>query len=130
MEGAKRGDVELVPTVGIGFAHGGIIHAEVYERCRDMIVTGLQEAEPLDGIYFALHGAMVAEAPYTDAEGELVQEARRVLGDIPMVATYDFHTIMSDKEVEALVPFPNNTNPHIDGYERGLEAAGMSASKC
>ena len=123
VEGAERCDVELVPTVGIGFAHGGIIHAEVYERCRDMIVTGLQEAGPLDGVYFALHGAMVAEAPHTDAEGELVQEARRVLGNIPMVGTYDFHTIMSDKEVEALVPFPNNTNPHIDGYDRGLEAA-------
>jgi microcystin degradation protein MlrC len=123
VEGAKRCDVELVPTVGIGFAHGGIIHAEVYERCRDMIVTGLQEAGPLEGVYFALHGAMVAETPYTDAEGELVQEARRVLGDIPMVGTYDFHTIMSDQEAEGLVPFPNNTNPHIDGYERGLEAA-------
>ena len=123
VEGAKRDDVELVPTVGIGFAHGGIIHAEIYERCRDMIVAGLQEAGPLDGVYFALHGAMVAEVPYTDAEGELVQEARRVLGDIPMVGTYDFHTIMSDQEAEALVPFPNNTNPHIDGYERGLEAA-------
>ena len=123
VEGAKRCDVELVPTVGIGFTHGGIIHAEVYQRCRDMIVTGLQEAGPLDGVYFALHGAMVAEAPYTDAEGELVQEARRILGNIPMVGTYDFHAIMSDKEVETLVPFPNNTNPHIDGYERGLEAA-------
>ena len=123
VEGAKRYDIELVPTVGIGFAHGGIIHAEVYQRCRDMIVTGLQEAGPLDGVYFALHGAMVAEAPYTDAEGELVQEVRRVLGNIPMVGTYDFHAIMSDGEVEALVPFPNNTNPHIDGYERGLEAA-------
>ena len=123
VEGAKRPDIELVPTVGIGFAHGGIIHAEVYQRCRDMIVTGLQEAGSLEGVYFALHGAMVAETPYTDAEGELVQEARRVLGDIPMVGTYDFHTIMSDKEAEALVPFPNNTNPHIDGYERGLEAA-------
>ena len=123
VEGAKRCDIELVPTVGIGFAHGGIIHAEVYQRCRDMIVTGLQEAGPLDGVYFALHGAMVAETPYTDAEGELVAEACRVLGDIPMVGTYDFHTIMSDKEAEALVPFPNNTNPHIDGYDRGLEAA-------
>ncbi len=123
VEGAKGSDVELVPTVGVGFAHGGIIHAEVYERCRDMIVTGLQEAGPLDGVYFALHGAMVAETPYTDAEGALVLEARRVLGNIPMVGTYDFHAIMSDEEVEALVPFPNNTNPHIDGYERGLEAA-------
>ena len=123
VEGAKRCDIELVPTVGIRFAHGGIIHAEVYQRCRDMIVTGLQEAGPLDGVYFALHGAMVAETPYTDAEGELVAEVCRVLGDIPMVGTYDFHTIMSDKEAEALVPFPNNTNPHIDGYDRGLEAA-------
>ncbi len=123
VEGAKRDDIELVPTVGIGFGRGGIIHADVYQRCRDMIVTGLKEAGPLDGVYFALHGAMVAEAPYTDAEGELALEVRRALGNIPMVATYDFHAIMSDEEVEALVPFPNNTNPHIDGYERGLEAA-------
>ncbi len=27
VEGAKRCDIELVPTVGIRFAHGGIIHA-------------------------------------------------------------------------------------------------------
>jgi len=123
LEGAERPDVERIPTVGIGFAHGGIIHAAVYERCRDMIVDALRDARPLDGVYFALHGAMVAEAPYTDAEGELVRAARAVLGDIPMVGTYDFHAIMSDPEVESLVPFPNNTNPHIDGYERGLEAA-------
>ena len=65
---------------------------------------------------------MVAEAPYTDAEGELIREARQALGDLPMVATYDFHAIMSDYEVQSVVPFPQNTNPHIDGYERGLEA--------
>jgi len=124
VERAQRDDVELVPAVAVGFAHGGIIHAEVYEQCRTMIVEALREAGPLDGAYFALHGAMVAEAPYTDAEGELVREVRRVLGDIPMVGTYDFHAIFSDWEAENIVPFPNNTNPHIDGYERGLEAAG------
>ena len=123
VEAARRADVELVPTVGIGFAHGGTIHASVYEACRELIVGALEESGPLDGVYFALHGAMVAEAPYTDAEGELVREARRVLGDIPMVATYDFHAIMSAPEMADVVPFPNNTNPHIDGYERGIEAA-------
>lgn len=121
--GARRPDVELIPTVGISFSNGGIIHANVYERCRNMIVDVLREVSPLDGIYFAFHGAMVAETPYTDAEGELIRETRRTVGDIPMVGTYDFHAIMSDIEVELLVPFPNNTNPHIDGYERGLEAA-------
>jgi len=124
VEVAKRqSGVELVPTVGISFSRGGLIHADVYEHCRNMIVDALREAAPLDGVYFALHGAMVAEEPYTDAEGELVLEARKALGDIPMVGTYDFHAIMSEKEVELLVPFPNNTNPHVDGYERGLEAA-------
>ena len=123
VEGANRSDVELVPTVGIGFSHGGIIHADVYERCRDLIVNALREDGSLDGVYFALHGAMVAGTPYTDAEGELARAARNALGEIPMVGTYDFHGIMSDLEVECLVPFPNNTNPHIDGYERGMEAA-------
>jgi len=123
VEGANHPEVELVPTLGISFSHGGLIHAKVYERCRSMIIDALREAGPLDGVYFAFHGAMVAEAPYLDAEGKLVQEARRILGHIPMVGTYDFHAIMSDYEVESLVPFPNNTNPHIDGYERGLEAA-------
>ena len=123
VEGANRPDVELIPTLGIGFSHGGLIHAKIYECCRSMLVDALRKAGPLDAVYFAFHGAMVAESPYTDAEGKLVQEVRRILGNIPMVATYDFHTIMSDFEVESLVPFPNNTNPHIDSYERGLEAA-------
>lgn len=123
VEGVNRPDVELVPTIGIHFSRGGIIHADVYEHCRGMIVNALQASGPLDGVYFALHGAMVAEAPYTDAEGALLQEVRRALGAIPMVGTYDFHAIMSEKELELLVPFPNNTNPHIDSYERGLEAA-------
>ncbi len=124
IEGVRGSGVELVPTVSIGFAHGGLVHAKLYKHCRDLIVEKLRGAQPLDGVYFALHGAMVAEAPYTDAEGCLVREVQRALGDIPMVATYDFHAIMTDEEVASVVPFPNNTNPHIDGYERGLEAAG------
>lgn len=114
-EGAKRAGMQLVPTIGVTFSRGGPIHASVFLRCRDMIVDALKGAGPLDAIYFAFHGAMVAEEPYLDAEGELVQEVRQALGDIPVVGTYDFHAIMSDKEVELVVPFPNDTNPHIDG---------------
>jgi len=123
VEAAQRDDVELVPIVAIGFAHGGIIGREVFEQCRTMIIEGLKEREPLDGVYFAFHGAMVAEDPYTDAEGEAARAVKEALGDVPMVATYDFHAIMSRWENENVVPFPNNTNPHIDGYERGMEAA-------
>jgi len=124
IEGATRDDVELVPGVGISFSHGGIIGQQTFEHCRDEIIGALKAMGDLDGVFFSLHGAMVAEAPYNDAEGEIVRAARALLGEaMPMVATYDFHAIMSQWENEHIVPFPNDTNPHIDGYERGLEAA-------
>lgn len=116
-------DVELVPTVGVSFLRGGIVHHDIYEQCRAMLVDALQEAGSLDAVYLDLHGAMVAEDPYTDAEGKLLEAIHDALGDIPIVGTYDFHAIMSDGELELIVPFPYNTNPHIDGYERGIEAA-------
>ena len=119
-----RADVELVPGVGIGFAHGGIIGRQTYEDCRHEIIDAFRAMGPLDGVFFAFHGAMVAEDPHTDAEGGVVRAVRDLLGDdLPMVATYDFHAIMSRWENEHVVPFPNDTNPHIDGYERGREAA-------
>lgn len=124
MLGARRPDVELVPTVEVRFTHGGIIHADIYQHYQGLIVDALREAQPLDGVYFALHGAMAAEAPHTDAEGSLLRAARAALGEeIPFVGSYDFHAIMSDWECSTLVPFPQNTNPHIDSFERGLEAA-------
>lgn len=123
-EGAKRSDIELVPGVGIGFSHGGIIGRDVFVECRRDIIDTFAQMGELDGVFFALHGAMVAEAPHTDAEGDIVRAAREFFGDeLPMVATYDFHAIMSRWENEHVVPFPNDTNPHIDGYERGVEAA-------
>ncbi|MGQ9585371.1 MAG: M81 family metallopeptidase, partial [Anaerolineae bacterium] len=125
LEGARRPDVELVPIVDIRFVHGGILHAGVFAHYQRLILDGLREAQPLDGVCFAFHGAMAAEAPYTDAEACLVRTTRDLLGpDLPMVGTYDFHGIYTDWEVtQGLVAFPLNTNPHIDAYERGIEAA-------
>lgn len=127
VEVARRPGAELVPLANVNFIkgnRGGMITARVFEHYRDIIIKGLQEAQPLDGVYFALHGAMAVEEPYADAEASLIQAARELLGyDIPFVGTYDFHSNYTDWECSALVPFPLNTNPHIDAYERGKEAA-------
>jgi len=123
LEALRDSNVELVPTFDVHPVHGGILHADYYEHYRDLIVNALRQAGPLDGVYFALHGAMAAEDPYTDAEGDLLLAARQAVGNIPFVATYDFHAIISDREARTLsAAFPNDTNPHIDSYERGLEA--------
>lgn len=125
---ARHRDVEVVPSVSVRPVHGGLISARVFEHYRDQIVGALRRARhdaELDGIYLALHGAMTVEAPYTDGEGALLQAIREAVGpNVPIVATYDFHAIMSEQECALLAAaFPNDTNPHIDGYERGLEAA-------
>ena len=117
-------DPDLIPTAAIRFTGGGPASSDIFEACLNEILTPLRAAGNVDAVYLALHGAMVADEPYTDAEGALIRKVRAVVGDrIPIVATYDFHGIFSDYEVANAVPFPNDTNPHIDGYERGLEAA-------
>ena len=124
VEAATRPDIELVMTVGVRFRHGGLIHARVFEHYVGLIVDAIADAGPLDAVYFALHGAMAAEDPYTDAEGELLARVRAVVGEgVPFVATYDFHNIMSHAECAQLAAaFPNDTNPHVDSYDRGQEA--------
>jgi len=122
-QGAKSNSLELIPSVDVHFIHGGIIKKDIYEHYRELIVSHLKKVKPLDAIYFGFHGAAVAENPYHDAEGEILRELRKEFNNIPFVGTYDFHAIMSDWEVANITPFPYNTNPHIDAYERGIEAA-------
>jgi len=126
-EANLRPDIELVGVAAVNLIihHNGLVMAGPYKQYQDLIIRELSQAGPLDGVYFALHGAMAVEAPYTDAEACLVRAARDLLGpDLPFVGTYDFHGIYTDWEVtEGLVPFPMDTNPHIDAYERGAEAA-------
>ena len=120
VEGARRPNMELVPIADVFFVLGGIIHAPVFEHYRDIIIQRLRSAGPLDAIYFALHGAAAVHDPYADAEGSLISAVRGVVGDsMPCVATYDFHGNYTDWEVSAVVPFLQNTNPHIDAFERG-----------
>ena len=54
MDGSRREDVELVPIADVHPIHGGLIHASVFEHYRDMLVGGLANSQPLDGVY--LHG--------------------------------------------------------------------------
>ena len=126
-EALRHADVELVPIAHVNFVaggRGGNISTGVFEHFLGLILDGVREAQPLDGVFFALHGAMAVETPHEDAEAVLIRAVRALLGDaLPFVGTYDFHSNYTDDECSLLVPFPLNTNPHVDAYERGIEAA-------
>ncbi|MCB0026801.1 MAG: M81 family metallopeptidase, partial [Anaerolineales bacterium] len=85
-------------------------------------------ALPLDGLLLALHGAMVT-ATELDAESHLLRAVRRLVGpELPIVVELDMHGNIGLETVEqadVLVAF--DTNPHIDPYDRGVEAAEILA---
>lgn len=104
----------------------GKLTKECWETIRDMIVGAAKKAGKLDAICLSLHGAAVTETE-DDAEGALLEALRGIVGtDIPVVATLDLHanaTLKMAKHANALVSY--RTYPHIDGYERAVQAAAL-----
>ena len=104
----------------------GTLTRETWETIRDMILGAARKAGRLDGICLSLHGAMVT-ATEDDAEGALLEALRGIVGpDVPIVATLDLHANATERmarNASALVSY--RTYPHIDGYERAIQAAAL-----
>ncbi len=124
MDAAKESALDWTPVpiiFGAGGAHGPIT-AETLSYFEEKICSGIKAAQPIDAIYFGLHGAGEAEnAP--DSEGYLLNKLREVIGDdLPLVISLDHHAnitqLMIDR-VDGLVA--HRTQPH-DLYDTGREA--------
>jgi microcystin degradation protein MlrC len=104
----------------------GKLTKECWETIRDMIAGVARKAGKLDGICLSLHGAMVTETE-DDAEGALLEMLRGIVGpDVPIATTLDLHanaTVRMARNANALVSY--RTYPHIDGYERAVQAAAL-----
>ena len=104
----------------------GKLTKETWEHIRDMIVGAAKNAGKLDAICLSLHGAAVTETE-DDAEGALLEALRGIVGpSIPIAATLDLHanaTLKMARHANALVSY--RTYPHIDGYERAVQAAAL-----
>jgi microcystin degradation protein MlrC len=83
----------------------------------------------IDGIILHLHGAMVSDS-YQDSEGEILHRIRSRVGpSIPIVVTLDLHGNITEKMAQncsSLIAV--RTYPHIDFYERALQAAELLQS--
>jgi microcystin degradation protein MlrC len=116
-------DVTLVPTFVASAMPNGLVRRAAYHRLKTELLTELQAALPVDGIYLDLHGAMEVEE-IGDAEGDLVQAVRRLVGpDVLISVSLDLHGNISP----ALVEYANiftafRTAPHRD-YEETCQRA-------
>ncbi|RLG66965.1 hypothetical protein DRN93_05345 [archaeon] len=126
LEVLEEAEVEVVPTLRVFWGATGVIAKESYEHYKSELLKRVRDAGKLDGVLLDLHGAMVAEdAP--DGEGTLLKELREIVGkETTIIAVLDLHGNITDLKVNmanALLGY--KTNPHIDLYERGKDAAKL-----
>jgi len=125
IEGCKRHGFELIPTVFASATPAGTVTKEAFDTILEGILDGIRKAEPFDAVVLHLHGAGVSEE-YRDIEGEVLSEVREIAGDRPVVSTFDLHANYTKQMVDSadmLIGY--DTYPHVDGFERGLEAVEM-----
>lgn len=119
---------QLLPTLYATAMPGGVVTDAAYGELVSELTDRLAQCMPVDGVLLALHGAMVAEGEL-DAEADIVAQARAIVGGaVPIVVLLDMHGNISPRLVElAEVLLAYDTNPHIDAYARGVEAAEIMA---
>jgi microcystin degradation protein MlrC len=118
-----RENIEYIPTIAASATPAGELRNPDYWTIVNYIKDGIKQAGKIDGVLLALHGAMVAE-DVPEAEGTLLREVKKVVGEIPAIITLDLHGLISDLIIENCdAVYGYDTNPHIDMYERGVEAA-------
>ncbi len=130
IEAAKKEEgLELIPTLYAAATPSGLVTRQAFDHLSALLLDSIERAKLLDGLFLVLHGAMVVEG-IDDAEGHLLAKARDLVGEgTPIVATLDFHANISPLMVEkADILVGYDTYPHIDAYERALEAGRLLAA--
>ena len=118
------GPWQPVPVLLAACHPHGCIDGRLMDDYLARIRAGLAAAGPLDAVYVANHGAMIA-TDRDDPDGEVIALAREIAGPAArVVVTLDLHGNISERMVEKsdlIVGY--RTNPHVDYIERGEEAA-------
>ena len=120
----EKHGAEIIPTIGAGATPSGPLANKDYKNIVNTILKAATDSKPVDGVLLALHGAMIAE-DVPDAEGTLLKKIHEAIGPrVPIIITLDLHGLISKLIVDNCdAIFGYDTNPHIDMYERGVEAA-------
>jgi len=117
--------MEAIPVFSASSSSNGRIEAKALQFFEERLVAGIKKALPIDGMFFALHGAASAEGE-DDLEGYLLSAVRDVIGlDVPIVASLDHHANITRKIVQLTdLMVGYETQPHKP-YETGRKAAEL-----
>ncbi|HIE52784.1 MAG TPA: M81 family peptidase [Armatimonadetes bacterium] len=128
LDAAERNDFTLVPTFFAWAMPAGPVAERAYQGLLERLRRRIAEAQPVDGVLLALHGAMVTESDF-DPDGTTLAAVRDLIGpEVPLVATLDLHANTTPRMVEQadlLVAY--QTYPHLDLRACGRRAGDLLA---
>lgn len=117
---------EIVYGVSMSCQSGGPAEQEVMDCFLERFLAAVREHSPLDAVFLSFHGALQTTM-FDDAEGEVVEQVRRALGEKAVIAvSTDLHAFVSEKllrNVDAIAGY--HTYPHVDYDETGRRAARL-----
>jgi microcystin degradation protein MlrC len=123
---AGEPDIELVGILRTSWpktiGYGSWVSTEAFDVITGRITSRLEELRQVDGVYLALHGAM-AVIGVPRPEAEIVRRIRKVVGEVPIMVTFDLH---ANEDVEIVNAadgvFVLKTYPHLDSHIIGNKA--------
>lgn len=128
---AARENWRVVPTLEVGAMPSGTLDHAVFESfwAEFAAAARVAIAGGLDGVWLALHGAMVTTGSL-DPEGELLARLRSLPGfdRLPVFGVFDLHATFTPamaRHVNGLVGY--RENPHIDAYDMAVHSAELLA---
>lgn len=125
IDGCQKLGWELIPTVFASATPSGIITSEAFDKLHGDLMKGLEDSEPFDAVCLHLHGAGVSEE-YPDIEGKILEDTRDIIGERPLVSTFDLHANFTERMIEnADILIAYDTYPHVDGYDRAIEIINL-----
>lgn len=117
---------EVVGLVRLPAWPSGPLDSAAQRWLIDEVRLALVAAGPLDGVLWALHGALAA-VDLPDVTGRVLALTRQLLGPgVPVVGTLDLHAQVTRRMLSAasaLVLF--HTVPHVDVFETGQRGAQL-----
>ena len=127
-EGLTKQSIDPIPIFAARAIPSGVITAQTANALVEQILKELDDADHLDGLLIAAHGAAVAEN-HRDFDGHWLSRVRERFGSSrPIVCTLDLHANVSQRMIDACdATIAYRTNPHLDQRDRGIEAAKILA---
>lgn len=123
----KEAGATPVPLFATEAYAGGPLTRATFDALMDELEARLRAAGKIDGVLFALMGALMVEGDADGADAVIIERMRRIVGpDVPIGIAFDSHGHITPGMLQPNCFHIGYQNyPHTDIYETGRRAARL-----